>query len=218
MDVDPYEVLGVSRDASLDEIKEARRELIKFYHPDRHQEESAVRRRESARRQQELNDAYAAILEIQRRERGARERAQQEQERGAREQAEREQAQREQAQREQAQREQAQREQAQREQAQREQAQREQAQREQASFTDPSGLREQSVVFSPNGKMLAACDGNGQIYVWNAATGRKIVVLTDPNAGEEGAQWVAFSPNGGILASGDSNGSTYLWKIGGLGT
>ena len=35
---DPYEVLGVSKDASADEIKRAYRKLSKKYHPDLNKE------------------------------------------------------------------------------------------------------------------------------------------------------------------------------------
>ena len=53
---DPYEVLGVYRDASEDEIKTAYRKLAKKYHPDLNPGDE-----EAARRMNEVNAAYDAI-------------------------------------------------------------------------------------------------------------------------------------------------------------
>ncbi len=53
---DPYKVLGVSRDASDDEIKQAYRRLAKKYHPDRNPGDA-----EAARKMQEINAAYEQI-------------------------------------------------------------------------------------------------------------------------------------------------------------
>ena len=53
---DPYKVLGVSRDASDDEIKRAYRQLAKKYHPDRNPGDA-----EAARKMQEINAAYEQI-------------------------------------------------------------------------------------------------------------------------------------------------------------
>ncbi len=53
---DPYKVLGVSRDASDDEIKQAYRRLAKQYHPDRNPGDA-----EAAKKMQQINAAYEKI-------------------------------------------------------------------------------------------------------------------------------------------------------------
>ena len=56
MITDPYKVLGVSPDASDEEIKRAYRKLAKKYHPDLNPGDQ-----EAARRMQEINAAYEQI-------------------------------------------------------------------------------------------------------------------------------------------------------------
>jgi len=53
---DPYQVLGVSRDASDEEIKKAYRALAKKYHPDLHPGDAAA-----AEKMQQINAAYEQI-------------------------------------------------------------------------------------------------------------------------------------------------------------
>ena len=53
---DPYKVLGVSRDASDEEIKQAYRRLAKKYHPDLNPGDQ-----EAAKKMQEVNAAYEQI-------------------------------------------------------------------------------------------------------------------------------------------------------------
>jgi molecular chaperone DnaJ len=50
---DPYKVLGISRDATKDEIKKAYRKKAKEYHPDLHPNDP-----EAARKMNEINEAY----------------------------------------------------------------------------------------------------------------------------------------------------------------
>ena len=58
---DPYKVLGVSRDATDDEIKKAYRELAKKYHPDNYAntEFSDI----ANEKMQQINEAYDEILQ-----------------------------------------------------------------------------------------------------------------------------------------------------------
>ena len=56
MNADPYKVLGVSSNASDEEIKKAYRDLAKKYHPDLHPGDA-----ECERKMNEINAAYAQI-------------------------------------------------------------------------------------------------------------------------------------------------------------
>ena len=65
MITDPYKVLGVSPDATDEEIKRAYRNLAKQYHPDRNPGDQ-----EAARRMQEINAAYEQIKNPQKQQPG----------------------------------------------------------------------------------------------------------------------------------------------------
>ncbi len=57
---DPYEVLGVHRGASKEQIKNAYRALAKKYHPDNY--ESSLLRENAEKKMAEINEAYDAIV------------------------------------------------------------------------------------------------------------------------------------------------------------
>ena len=61
---DPYKVLGVSRNASEEEIKAAYKALVKKYHPDQYQDNPLAEFAEE--KMAEINSAYDAIIEERR--------------------------------------------------------------------------------------------------------------------------------------------------------
>src|SRR6185312_2338429 len=70
-----------------------------------------------------------------------------------------------------------------------------------------------SVAFSPDGKTLASAHQDGNMRLWDMATGRQIAVAFTghPPAGVVGAYSVAFSPNGKTVAV--SNRNVQLWDV-----
>jgi len=76
----------------------------------------------------------------------------------------------------------------------------------------PGSRGVRSVAFSPDGKFLAAGDGNGHVYVWQVSTLGFAGSLADP--GSKGVTSVAFNPGSSLLAAGDGNGHVYLWAGG----
>jgi len=65
-----------------------------------------------------------------------------------------------------------------------------------------------TVVFSPDGQLLAAGDTNGEIHIWNVADGQKILSWK----GHSGWIWsVAFSPNGAQLATSAEDQTIKIW-------
>ena len=64
--MDPYKVLGVSPDATDDEVKQAYRKLAKKYHPDRYQNSPLAD--EASEKMKEINSAYDMILDMARKE------------------------------------------------------------------------------------------------------------------------------------------------------
>ena len=58
--MNPYEVLGISENASEEEIKKAYKELVKKYHPDKYQDNPLAELAEE--KLQEVNEAYDMLI------------------------------------------------------------------------------------------------------------------------------------------------------------
>ena len=58
---DYYEVLGVAKNASEEEIKKAYRKLAIKYHPDRQQDKSEAEKKEAEEKFKEAAEAYSVL-------------------------------------------------------------------------------------------------------------------------------------------------------------
>ena len=77
------------------------------------------------------------------------------------------------------------------------------------AFEDFEGRDVNSVVFSPDGNMIASGSGNGTIRLWNARTGEFIKYLEGHT---KSVNSVVFSPNGNTLISTGEDG-VCLWDV-----
>lgn len=77
------------------------------------------------------------------------------------------------------------------------------------AFEDFAGRNVNSVVFSPNGKLIASGNGHGTIRLWNAKSGEFIKYLVGYT---ESVNCVEFSPNGKMLISAGAEG-VCLWDV-----
>lgn len=77
------------------------------------------------------------------------------------------------------------------------------------AFEDFEGRDVNSVVFSPDGNMIASGSGNGSIRLWNANTGKFIKYLVGHT---KSVNSVAFSPDGETLLSTGADG-VCLWHV-----
>ena len=77
------------------------------------------------------------------------------------------------------------------------------------AFEDFEGLDVNSVVFSPDGNIIASGSGNGAIRLWNVHTGEFIKYLVGHT---KSVNSVVFSPNGNRLMSTGEDG-VCLWDI-----
>lgn len=68
-----------------------------------------------------------------------------------------------------------------------------------------------SAAISPDGKIIAAGNENGKIYLWNAADGSPIQILSGHQLA---VLSLAFSPDGSQLASGSWDHTVRLWNSG----
>ncbi|MEG3637459.1 J domain-containing protein [Micromonospora palythoicola] len=65
---DPYVLLGVSREASVAEIRQRYLILVQVWHPDKHQSSPENVREEATRQMQQINRAYKLLTDVRERE------------------------------------------------------------------------------------------------------------------------------------------------------
>jgi serine/threonine protein kinase len=71
-----------------------------------------------------------------------------------------------------------------------------------------------ALAISPDGRTLAAAGPDRVVRLWDLATGKVRLELTDPRSRAQGLCSMAFSPDGKVLATGHRQGTIHLWHPG----
>ena len=69
-----------------------------------------------------------------------------------------------------------------------------------------------SLVYSPDGLVLAAGTGHGKVQFWDVKCGRLLYLLTR-HAPASAVDTLTFSPDGNTLASGSNDGTVLVWTV-----
>jgi serine/threonine protein kinase/sugar lactone lactonase YvrE len=80
------------------------------------------------------------------------------------------------------------------------------------TLIDPDSKGDQTAAFSPDGRVLAVGDNNGNVYLWSTVTHK---LIDTQHVNNSGTGYVVFSPDGKTLATGDLSGHIYLWSVSG---
>ncbi|HKB39610.1 MAG TPA: serine/threonine-protein kinase, partial [Gemmataceae bacterium] len=83
---------------------------------------------------------------------------------------------------------------------------------EKVSGKDAQAGQHLALAISPDSKTLAATGPDRVVRLWDLATGKVRVELTDPRSRVEGLCDMAFSPDGKVLATGHKQGTIHLWN------
>ncbi|TMD69802.1 MAG: hypothetical protein E6I91_01215, partial [Chloroflexi bacterium] len=68
----------------------------------------------------------------------------------------------------------------------------------------------ESVVWSPNGKLIASAGDDKTVQVWDASTGKSLLTYKGHNGV---VQSVAWSPNGKLIASAGNDRTVQVWPF-----
>jgi WD40 repeat protein len=80
-------------------------------------------------------------------------------------------------------------------------------------FPSPSNSSFEVAAFDPTGTLLASGDLNGDLFLWDVATRRRLGTLNGGFLARPTISSIAFDPDGRTLAAADGNGAVFLYPV-----